>query len=240
MGGSTLKKPDTYKLFNRLPSSLKKCLEHSFGTGLNERIWANRGLSSGTDYLGAEKDEHRKFLMKHISLFSPINNILEVGCGTGLNLYLLSKEFPHAEIIGIDINNNSVQYGNAYFRNKKISNVELMIGKADNLQQFQDKGFDVVFTDATLMYIGPDKIKKVLKELLRISSRGVVFLEWNWFENTSYPDDVYIDHWVRSYEKLLNKLFSGRSVQINKLPSGMFNGDENWGRYGAVIKIGAV
>ena len=225
-------------MFNKLPSSLKKCLVHSFGTGLNEKIWAKRRLSSGTDYLGAEKDNHRKFLMKHISSFSPINSILEVGCGTGLNPYLLSQEFPNAKIIGIDINNNSIQYGNTYFKHKGIANIELMTGKADKLQQFQDKSFDVVFTDATLIYIGPDKIRKVVKEILRISSKGIVLLEWNWFGNMKYPDGIFIDHWVKSYEELLNNLFPEGDVQIIKLPSGMFNEDKNWSRYGAIIRMG--
>lgn len=226
-----LKTFDAYKLFNRLPKRLKYCLECSFGTWLNERIWAGRKLSSGIDYHGAEIDMHRLFLMKHLSFFNPINTVLEVGCGAGLNLYLLSKKYPDAELKGVDININSVQYGNRYFKKNGIINVELIYGKADDLSQFQDNYFDVVFTDATLIYIGPDKIKNVMGEILRVASKGIVFLEWDSF------DDRYIGHWVRSYRELLNSFLPDGCVQTSRLPSGFFNGDKNWGRYGTVIRM---
>lgn len=226
-----LEKIDVYKLFNKCPLHVKKCLEQSFGTRLNEKIWAGRNLSSGIDYTGAEIDKHRTSLMQHLSSFSPIHNILEVGCGTGLNLYLLSKRYPSAVIKGIDINDNSVQYGNKFFKHNGILNVELIVGKADSLQQFRDKTFDVVFTDATLIYIAPDKIKKVVEEILRVSSRGVVFLEWD------YSHNIYVGHWVRPYKELLKKLSPRRNVTVNRLPDGMFDGDKNWKKYGAIIKV---
>ena len=61
---------------------------------------------------------------------------------------------------------------------KGAKNVELSVGKADHLDLFEDKSFDIVFTGAALMHIGPDRIKKVIKEILRIAKKALILVEW--------------------------------------------------------------
>lgn len=223
--------PDPYRLYSKIPPSLRFHLERLFGTRLNEIIWAARSISAGKDYQNAQDDPHRKFLLERISNFSPIYDILEIGCGTGLNLYLLSKRFPDAKLRGIDINSNSVQYGNTFFEHEGISNVKLSIGKADELK-FKDKSFDVVFTDAVLIYIGPDKIKKVVKEMIRVTRKVLILNEWYSFRPNSNPLGIYVGHWVRDYKTLLKEFVPEERMQVTKLPKGAFNSDKNWQKWG--------
>ena len=227
--------PDTYRLYGKIPPSLRFYLERLFGTRLNEIIWATRPISAGKDYQKAEDDPHRKFLVEKISNFSP-TCILEIGCGTGLNLYLLSKKFPDAELKGIDINSNSVGYGNTWFKQKNISNIKLSVGKADELE-FKDKSFDVVFTDAVLIYIGPDKIKKLVKEMIRVAKKVLILNEWHCFEPTSNPLGVYVGHWARDYKTLLKEFVPEEKINVARIPEGTFNKDENWHKYGAVVEV---
>lgn len=227
---------DPYPLFNKIPPILRVRLHRLFGTKLNEIIWAMRPISAGKDYLGAETDPHRKFLLEKISTFSPVHSILEIGCGTGLNLYLLSKRFPNAELKGIDINPKSVEYGNTWFKQEGISNVKISVGKADKLV-FQDKGFDVVLTDATLIYVGPDKIKKVIKEMIRVTRKALVLNEWHCFESSSNPLGVYVGHWTRDYKALLKEFVPEERIFITKIPENTFKSDRNWRKYGAVIEM---
>ena len=79
-----------------------------------------------------------------------------------------------------DINPIAVQKGNKWFKKQGISNVKLEVGKAQELYRFADKSFDVVFTDAVLIYISPDEIKHIVKEMLRIG-RVIVLNEWHIF-----------------------------------------------------------
>ena len=225
---------DTYQLFGKIPPSLRFYLERLFGTRLNEIIWSRRQISAGKDYLGAEKDIHRKFLVEKVSNFLPIHSILEIGCGTGLNLYLLHKKFPNAELRGIDINPNSVEHGNKWFKKEGISNVKLLVDKADELRQFQDKSFDIVFTDAVLIYIGPDKIKEVIAEMLRVTHKALIFGEWHCLGN---PLGIYVGHWARDYKTLLKEFVPEEKMNITRIPEDSFNGDKNWYKYGAVIEV---
>ena len=111
------------------------------GTRLKERYWAKRHLRGGDDwgygnddwvrgYWDSRNHLHRSFLVERISKFFP-SSILEIGCNCGPNLYLLAQKFPRAEIVGVDINPLAVQKGNEWFVREGISNVRLLVGKAD-------------------------------------------------------------------------------------------------------------
>lgn len=117
------------------------------GTKVRKREWATRHLRKGkSDDWGKESNDwikgywdsqdypHRQFLVEKISTCSPILSILEVGCNCGPNLVLLAKKFPNAKIRGIDVNPVAVQKGNEWLLQEGISNVKLLVGRADELE----------------------------------------------------------------------------------------------------------
>jgi ubiquinone/menaquinone biosynthesis C-methylase UbiE len=175
-------------------------------------------------------------LLEHISKFSPISSILEIGCNCGPNLYLLAKKFPEARIVGIDINPAAVQKGNEWFAQEGIKNVRLLVGKADELEQFEGKSFDIVFTDAVLIYVGPDKIKEVIKGMLRITRSALIFFEWHSFGCASNPRGVYVGHWLRDYVALLREFVAEESIHITKMPEELWL-DKSWQKYGGVVEV---
>jgi ubiquinone/menaquinone biosynthesis C-methylase UbiE len=216
------------------------------GTKLEEKYWAKRHFRQGDDWGNKENDwvrgywdsrdhSHRSFLMKRIFKLSP-SSILEIGCNCGPNLYIFAKKFPDAEIRGIDVNPMAVQKGNEWFTEEGISNVKLLVGKADDLRQFKDKSFDVVFTDAVLIYIGPDKIKKVIEEMLRVTRKALIFLEWHCFDSRCNPLGVYVGHWMRDYIALLREFVPESKIKVTKLPKALWP-DQNWQRWGGVIEV---
>jgi len=215
------------------------------GTRMEEKYWAKAHLCRGNDWGGKENDwargywssrdhGHRSYLIDRIFEFSP-SSVLEIGSNCGPNLYILAKRFPDAELKGIDINSDAVQKGNEWFSDEHISNVKLMVGKADDLQQFQDKSFDVVFTDAVLIYVGPDKIRKVIVEMLRVARRALVFLEWHDFDSGSNHLGTYVGHWTRNYVTLLKELVPLVETRVSKLPKEIWV-DPKWQEWGAVIE----
>jgi ubiquinone/menaquinone biosynthesis C-methylase UbiE len=235
-----------YAGFHHLKRSL-------LGTRVMEKTWATMHLHGGTDWGHRRSGEewvrgfwdsrdhnHRAFLIEKISNFCP-NSILEVGCNCGPNLYLLAKKFPDAEIIGIDINPLAVQKGNEWLTHEGISNVKLLEGKADELGRFQGRSFDVVFTDGVLIYVGPDKIKEVMKEIIRLTRKALILMEWHSFEpdhKDPYGLGVRYDgDWKRNYVALLKQFVREEQIHVTKTPEEYWPEQKNWEEVGAAIEV---
>jgi SAM-dependent methyltransferase len=235
---------------------------------ITDKEWATRHLHDknwAENYWKSRDDPHRPFVVEKISKYSPIKSVLEIGCASGPNLYLIAKKFPKASIRGIDISPVAVQKGNTWFRQEGFSNVKLEVGKAQDLKRFADKTFDVVFTDAALIYISPDEIKQIIEEMLRIG-RVIILNEWHTFNklrafllNTFYclkgaliarqqfknvkcsliPKSslgLFVGHWARDYRILFEEFVPKERIHITKLPNGLWN-DKNWQRWGAIIEV---
>ncbi len=226
------------------------------GTKAREKEWAERHLYKGNDwgnnrhagnndewvmgYWDSQGHNHRHLLLEKIASYSP-NSILEIGCNCGPNLYLIAKQFPSMKIEGIDINPKAIELGRELLISEGISNVKLSIGKADELEQFNDKEFDIVFTDAVLIYIGKDKIRKVIQEMLRVARKAVILMEWHSFTDQSRKDPAglgFYHHggWERNYSSLLEQLGHHKRITINKITKDVWP-DEIWSKVGAVIEV---
>jgi predicted O-methyltransferase YrrM len=202
--------------------------------------WGNRGGDWIKSYWNSQNHSHRPFLIEKISTFSPVSSILEIGCNCGPNLYLLAKKFPDAEIRGADINPVAVQKGNEWLAREGISNVKLSVGRADDLGEFQDRAFDIVFTDAVLIYIGPDKIKKVIQEMLHVTRRALILMEWHCFEpQCRDPNGLGVYHQgsrKRDYVALLKQFVRAEQIRVTKIPADIWP-DKNWKTLGAIVEV---
>ena len=157
--------------------------------------------------------------------FGP-TSILEIGSNYGPNLYQLAKKFPSAEIVGVDVNKIAVQKGNEWFKQEGISNVKLLVSKADELKQFPDKSFDVVFAWAVLIFIGPDKIKEVMKEMIRITRKRLILLEKYGKDKNKGLGFYHGIYWKRDYVALLRQFipdFPEDKIHITKFPEDLWN-----------------
>jgi len=207
-----------------------------FGTRVEEKRWAAKKKDEIIRYWKDKENPRRHFLVQRVEMFSPVSSILEVGCICGPNLYLLAKRFPQARIVGVDINPLAIQLGKELFKKEGLNNVELFAKKADELSEFNDKEFDVILTNALLIYIDPDKIRKVIQELARICEKGFVMAEWHVPEGTQEIYDPHIGVWRRNYETLLIDFFSKKSISISKTPPELWP-DEHWKEWGYIIEI---
>ena len=207
------------------------------GTRFQNYLWKYRQfIVNGwlQSYRDALDQPHRHFLIKQIQQFYP-TSILEIGCCSGTNLVLLAKALPHASIDGVDINNKAIDDGRNWMRELGIdSNVRLNVSNADNLNRYSDKIFDVTFTSALLMYIGPDKVSRVVNEIVRVTRREIVHLEWA-HSKPNHPSSVYsASHWIHNF----NSLYWGfGDLKSERIPdSGIFT-DKLWNKYGTLITV---
>ena len=244
--------PTLLKIASSIHQKFSYLKERLLGTSVKEREWATRHLRGGDDWCNSnipgDPDEwvkgewdsrehgHRRLLVETIARYEGISGILEVGANCGPNLYLLSKRLPKAELVGVDINQFVVDKGNEFFAKEGITNVKLLCQKADDLGNFKDKSFDVVFTDAVLIYIGPDKIAKVMKDMVRLARKAIVFVEYHSFDGDPNWQGVYYHgKWKRNYVEMFKKFVPSGQVRVTKITYDIWP-DQRWSEVGAVVE----
>lgn len=229
--------------------------ERARGTTVQERFWATRHLKEQSDwgkassgktgnvwvdgYWSSTSHEHRALLLERIRRYSPIEAVLEIGCNCGPNLQMIGKEYRSAKVVGIDINPAAIQAGKELLKEEGLENVSLLVGKADDLRAFDDKTFDVVFTDAVLIYIGPDKIHKVVGEMVRLARKAVIFVELHDPSGSRGLSGVgkYIRGcWIRDYEKIMRSFnLAIKGISLTKISEGDWEAP-NWQEFGHIIE----
>jgi ubiquinone/menaquinone biosynthesis C-methylase UbiE len=216
---------------------VNRAAETLLGTKFNELRWSfchvyKRGWTRSYVNEISFSHPHRQLLVEIISANAPFANVLEIGCASGPNLYLLAMKFPNSRFVGVDINPDAVNQGKLFFEQHGMRNVMLFQGKADELEGFPDKSFDIVFTDAVLLYIGRDKIKKVAKEIQRIARRAIILVEHHSKQESDLGSRLE-KWWLRNYIKLFGT-FSDR-INTIKIPPEIWGG--NWGKLGYIIEV---
>lgn len=203
------------------------------GTRQAEREWRIKGPDS--TYWESRNHPHRNLLADKISSFQPIS-ILEIGCNTGPNLYRLALRLPEARLVGIDVSKAAIDQGKKLFSEADMHTVELEVGRAGSLDGFQDESFDVVFTDAVLIYIGADNIQAVAREMVRLARKAIVLVEFN--DPGSGPRGTFIykkGYWKRDYEGLFRESKRVKEVRSMKITEDIWP-DEYWAKYGSIIE----
>lgn len=216
---------------------------HVIGTRLQEWLWKRRSLGSGDstedEYAESLTHPHRPLLLAAIGEQGPLESILEVGCGPGPNLHLISQILPHARLYGIDVNAQALAEGKARFRALGIENCEFECHNFEALRRYPDHSIDLVFTNAVLMYAGPDRIRGVLREIVRVARKAAIFSEWHQpgeqKHHAGQPAARYhYGHWIYDYADLLSEFLTPERVTIIRYAEGIW-ADANWKAFGCLI-----
>jgi ubiquinone/menaquinone biosynthesis C-methylase UbiE len=164
------------------------------GAGI-ECEWGKRGIIARA--IGIKR-VHLLYLMRIVSVLEP-RNILEVGFGNGVNLFVLSSRFPEIKFSGIELTEGGVRvaadiqnsdelpdYISRFSPGNVIDShahkkLKLLQGNATSLK-FKNNQFDMVYTNLALEQMNEVK-EKALSEISRVSSKYVVmvepFYDWN-------------------------------------------------------------
>ena len=143
-----------------------------------EAYWDKRGKS----YLAEGRlrelpDSNRKLLYSAmLKAFDKISfsSLLEVGCGFGRNLGIISDSFSSKQLFGIDLSSEMISAAKSHLKSYPKIGVE----KQDLKEMgFEEQGFDVVLSCETLLYVKKQDIKKAVNELIRVSRKYVVLVE---------------------------------------------------------------
>lgn len=223
--------------------SLKGLNRRFFGTRVEEDIWKKRSHLHVRKGLVNVLLPHRSWLVDKIltHLDVPLQKnemplyptILEIGCGCGANLEVIAHRAPLLRLVGIDISSASIEVGRDRFAELELGGITLIEGKADNLSAFADASIDVVFTDAMLLYIGPDKIGACIEEMRRIARRAIILLEMH--ADGIGQDGFYTrDGFVRDYRSLCEQF--SNNIKLTRMPTEKRPAGR-WPNYGTLIEV---
>lgn len=116
---------------------------------------------------------YRNILALTEKYISHNSKILDIGCGTGELVFLLSGKAPEGEIIGLDISKEMIETAQKKKLERKTSNVQFIASRA-NFIPYEDECFDLVFCLNALHHF-PDH-PRFFKEIDRILKKDGAFV----------------------------------------------------------------
>ena len=103
-------------------------------------------------------------------------SVLDLGCGDGTTA--LPEARLGADVTGVDIAANLVEAGNERAKAEGLMNIAFQVGDACNLEDLQDKSFDMVVSIFGAMFA--PKPFDVAKEMVRVTKPGGKITMGNW------------------------------------------------------------
>ena len=192
----------------------------------DEKYWATRDDNWPESYWRIKNHPHRAFQLDAIKTLYPFKSVLDVGCASGGAIAVIKDRFnlKDVNLAGVDVSERAIAWAKDY-----QPDIDFQVSDVSWLP-FSNDSFDVVLTDACLIYVNPQKIRQAIKELSRVSKMGIVLLEWHDEESI---DGVSKDgHWARNYTKLLEEL--GYKVTTRKITEEVWPDAPSWAMHGMV------
>ena len=168
-------------------------------------------------FLAPESMQSRVFQTIHAETVTQLDpqSILEVGCGQGFHLKLLSSLFPQKKFYGIDQSVSGINFANQKIKNLKLTkDITYPLGynyldnNGDNLSyevqdakklKFDNNSIDFIYTNLALEQM--DNIKfEVLSEIKRVSKKYVLLIEP--FKNLNNTGAKFFHHRSKKYFSL--------------------------------------
>lgn len=101
------------------------------------------------------------------------SSILDVGCGGGLFTIRLGEHYPHAQVLGIDISEQAIQFANQKLAESKTKNVKFLIPSSHELNYPMDS-FDVVTSTLVCHHLNDEELIDFLKKAYNTAKSAVI------------------------------------------------------------------
>jgi len=190
-------------------------------------LWSCPDVS--TIYDSALRNPFRQFLAEVVALPQP-QSVLDVGCGFGADLFLISVLLPRARLFGFDINPRVVALGNDELDARGATNVCLVKHSVYRMHDLIPR-FGTIMSNASLMYVPSRRIRSVLSRLCSFSDR-LVLCELQGSER------VFHSKYVHDYVGFFESIGWDVWVHSTRLARGDSLGSD-WGRFGAIVEATA-
>ena len=104
---------------------------------------------------------------------TPLSSLLDIGCGTGLELASIYRKFPNVQITGIDLSKEMMSKLKEKYSDK---NIDLIL--ADYFEYpFEQEKYDAALSFETLHHFKYQKKQKIYKKLFQTIKPGGYYVE---------------------------------------------------------------
>lgn len=223
----------TWKLMVYRLFLIKRYLLIALYPRYNAKKWATRTTLDSFGFLHPENDSTSKLFAQFLERYN-FKSAFEIGGNCGGRLFALAAKYPHKKFYCSDLNINALKVGQQEAAKRSIVNIEYLHFDGQNhvdLDQCKElKNSDLVFTWATLIYIHPLYISKLLSCIVTSTCKTLILLE---------QDDIRLHclfkrgkiiaktNWIRDYEFLIKKICKKHNVSYElsrtPYPSSMWN-----------------
>ncbi|QUC64356.1 class I SAM-dependent methyltransferase [Nitrosopumilus sp. K4] len=149
----------------------------------NKEFWDKYTTENEARY----NEEFAKFV-RDLAISLRCNSVLEIGCGTGIDLRLFSESF---EVNGVDLHDEAL----------KIAKEKQPAGKFKNSSitelPFADSSIDFVFTHQLLNYLDDETLEKGIAEMYRVARKYIMNCE----RFSMIEENIDKDHKFRNMKK---------------------------------------
>jgi SAM-dependent methyltransferase len=148
--------------------------------------------------------------LRHLPISSH-NRVLDVGCGSGSMSRLIANSFPQAEVVGVDVREQYLDFARARAREEGTRNVTFQSGDVFALP-FPDASFDLIWSKYLLQWLREPR--NALAEMKRVTKPGgfVVSCDYVGFGVEHHPIAPDFEREVRDLMAVLVDVNIGRKV----------------------------
>ena len=175
--------------------------------GIDERLMKKK-LKAQSIYLAKDRN-----FVYHKIKFKQFQNILDVGCGSGLIIKEMArKRGEGAKITGIDISPGMIE--SAMKTLAGTEGIELTVGDALALP-FPDNTFDLTICNLLLLWV--KEPEKAIREMARVTKSGgkiVAMYEPDNAGKCNYPEDKYLSQVIEFMKRKGADPFAGRKLRM--------------------------
>lgn len=139
---------------------------------------------------------YRKVALERL-LISPGDWVLDIGCGTGLDLPSLSKRIgpgSGGHVVGVDLSERMLYWAHRRICREEVKNVSLLLSDASDLP-FETSSIQAVFCNYLLSTVSA---RNVMKEIFRVAMPGASMV---------FADDRLPSGWFVSPLKTIVEFF---------------------------------
>ncbi len=166
----------------------------------------------------------RKQLLQAINIYWSPGKILEIGCGTGKNLAVLSRLFPEAQLTGVDLSEEMLCVARKNLG--KAANLIKLINSAYCLPLAPENPFDLIVFSYTLSMINPGWSHAIRCASADLSPNGIIAaVDFHDSQHEFFKSWMQINH-VQMQSHLLPELsinFSRETSKIKSAYGGLWN-----------------
>ena len=117
----------------------------------------------------------------------PPRTILDVGCGGGHFTLELAKQYPEADVIGIDISSQAIEFAQKRLQESSLNNVEFTLAPSEKLS-YPPNSFENVTATLVCHHLSDDALIDFLKRAYQIATKSIILndLHRHWIASSAF------------------------------------------------------